>query len=227
HPCAARSRAARSAEHAAPRCGRRARDARRAGARCVPRGDRRAADGRRNARRRAPRPRRRDVRLTTRAMSEPEQLLADAARHAAVFARDLWRRQRDRRGGKRLELADVAPRLDLLIAAVFDDARRLRVAQRPPPSTWLRQTFGADRGPRARDAVPATDGISIWLPGALDLDDDALAARCYRTMALTQAARARRGSAGPFRALRHGLAADIYLLLEAYAADEMLAALLP
>ncbi len=160
-------------------------------------------------------------------MSEPEQLLADAARHAAVFARDLWRRQRDRRGGKRLELADVAPRLDLLIAAVFDDARRLRVAQRPPPSTWLRQTFGADRGPRARDAVPATDGISIWLPGALDLDDDALAARCYRTMALTQAARARRGSAGPFRALRHGLAADIYLLLEAYAADEMLAALLP
>ncbi|HEX6994461.1 MAG TPA: hypothetical protein VF339_09995 [Gammaproteobacteria bacterium] len=160
-------------------------------------------------------------------MSEPEQLITDAARHATVFARDLWRRQRSRRGG-RLGLADVARRIDLLIAAVFDEGRRLRVAQRPPPPTWLRQTFGADRGPRTKHAVPATDGASIWLPDTLDLDDDALAERCYRTMALAQAARARRGSAGPVGTLlRNGLVADVYLLLEAYAADEMLAALLP
>jgi len=160
-------------------------------------------------------------------MSEPEELLADAARHATVFARDLWRRQRSRARSARLELADVAPRLDLLIAAVFAEGRRLRVAQRPPPTTWLRQTFSADRGPRATHAVPATDGESIWLPGTLDLDDDALAERCYRTIALSQAARAQRGSAGPTGTLQNGLSADVYLLLEAYSADETLAALLP
>src|SRR5690606_917638 len=100
-------------------------------------------------------------------------------------------------------------------------------AQLPPPSTLLRQVFGADRGPRQKHAVPATDGASIWLPSTLGLDDDALAMLCYRTMALAQAARARRGSAAPAAGLRPGLVADVYLLLEAYAADQMLAALLP
>src|SRR5690606_15716589 len=230
HPRAARPRAGGGAEHAAARRGRRARHARRADPRRVPRGDRRAADGRRSARRRAARSHRRDVRLTPprAAMSEPEELISDAARHATVFVRDVWRRHLKRgRGERRLGLPDVAPRLDLLLTAVFTEGRRIRVAQLPPPSTLLRQVFGADRGPRQKHAVPATDGASIWLPSTLGLDDDALAMLCYRTMALAQAARARRGSAAPAAGLRPGLVADVYLLLEAHAADQMLAALLP
>ena len=161
-------------------------------------------------------------------MSEPEELISDAARHATVFVRDVWRRHLKRgRGERRLGLPDVAPRLDLLLTAVFTEGRRIRVAQLPPPSTLLRQVFGADRGPRQKHAVPATDGASIWLPSTLGLDDDALAMLCYRTMALAQAARARRGSAAPAAGLRPGLVADVYLLLEAHAADQMLAALLP
>src|SRR5690606_33334416 len=93
-------------------------------------------------------------------------------------------------------------------------------------TTLLKQTFGADRGPRATQPVPATDGTSIWLPAELDLDDDELAERVYRTMALTQAVRARRGAVCRSRE-PDALAGDLYLLLEAYSADEALAALLP
>lgn len=160
-------------------------------------------------------------------MSEPEELLSDAARHATVFARDLWRRHRPREKAKQIGLADVAPRLDLLITAVFGAGRRLRVAQLPAPTTLLKQTFSADRGPRARHAVPATDGESVWLPAELHLDDDELAAQVYRTTALAQAQRARRGSPAFAPDGGSGLVGDIYLLLEAYAADEALAAMLP
>src|SRR5690606_21952882 len=44
-------------------------------------------------------------------MSEREELITDAARHATVFARNLWRRHRGRgRDERRLGLVDVAPR---------------------------------------------------------------------------------------------------------------------
>jgi nitric oxide reductase NorD protein len=162
-------------------------------------------------------------------MSEPEELLADAARHATVFARDLWRRHRGRaENDRRIGLADIAPRLDLLLTAVFGEGRRIRVAQLPPPTTLLRQSFGAERGPHAKHAVPATDDTSIWLPAELGLAaDDELASRLYRAMALAQATRALRGAATQLDAPRAGLFADLYLLLEAYAADEALGAMLP
>jgi len=161
-------------------------------------------------------------------MSEPEELITDAARHATVFARDLWRRHRSPGGGpRRLGLADVAPRIDLLITAVFGEGRRIRVAQPPAPVTLLSRAFGPDRGPRARRAVPATDGVSVWLPADLDVGDDTLAHLLYRTIALQQAMRARRGSARLPRQDWPGLLADVYLLLEAYAADDALVALLP
>lgn len=161
-------------------------------------------------------------------MSEPEELISDAARHATVFARDLWRRRRPRadHGAPRVALVDVAPRLDLLITAVFGEGHRLRIAQRPPPSTLLRQTFGADRGPRAKRAVPATDGRDIWLPAELDLDRE-LAGHAYRAMALVQAVRARRESAAARMHADSPLVADVYLLVEALSADEALAAMLP
>src|SRR5690606_1904381 len=161
------------------------------------------------------------------AMSEPEELLADAARHATVFARDLWRRRRPRpREDRRRTLTDITPRLDLLITAVFGAGFKLRIAQPPPPTTLLKQVFGGDRGPRTTQPVPATDGKSLWLPAELDLDDDALVERVYRTMALAHAMRARRGAVRRDRE-PSALVAGVYLLLEAYAADEALVATLP
>src|SRR5690554_5048933 len=102
-------------------------------------------------------------------MSEPEELLADAARHATVFARELWRKRRPQaRKDRRRALTDVAPRLDLLITAVFGASFELRIAQPPPPTTLLKRVFGGDRGPGTAEPVPATDGKSLWLPAELD-----------------------------------------------------------
>src|SRR5690606_2706113 len=78
-----------------------------------------------------------------------------------------------------------------------------------------------------QEAVPRTDGRSIWLPADLRLDDDAIAADCYKSIALQQAMRTRRGSADLLRAEWPPLLVDVYLLIEAQAADEALAQRLP
>lgn len=160
-------------------------------------------------------------------MPEPEELIADAARHATVFARDLWRRHRPRSdAAAALTLADVSPRLDLLVTAVFGTGYPIRTAQPPPPPTLLSYVFQHRRGPVLRQAVPATDDATLWLPAEIPVSDGMLAVEHYRIMALQQAMRARRGSASLIAGL-NPLPADVYLLLEAYAADEALAALLP
>src|SRR5690606_3021047 len=92
--------------------------------------------------------------------------------------------------------------------------------------TLLKRVFGGDRGPGTAEPVPATDGKSLWLPAELDLDDDALVERVYRTMALAHAMRARRGAVRRDRE-PSALVAGVYLLLEAYAADEARVATLP
>ncbi|HEY0877639.1 MAG TPA: hypothetical protein VGE10_04240, partial [Zeimonas sp.] len=163
-------------------------------------------------------------------MAEPEELISDAARHATVYVRELWLRRRARSGVARpVTLADVAQRLDLLVSAAFGTGFALRVAQAPAPTTLLTRCFRRAQLPRAPDAVPATDGVSIWLPARLDVPDDEQALRLYRTMALQQAMRARRGSADLLSAATTTgpLVRDLYLLLEAHAADRALVAALP
>lgn len=161
-------------------------------------------------------------------MAEPEELISDAARHATVFARDLWRRHRPPPEAPRtLGLVDVAPRIDLIVTAVFGAGCRIRVAQPPAPPTLLLNAFRRRRGPRVSVALPATDGSSIWLPADLGVADDAAAADLYKALALHQAMRARRGSAALPAADWPPRLADLYLLLEAYACDDALARLLP
>ncbi|HEY6132900.1 MAG TPA: hypothetical protein VIW70_02880, partial [Rubrivivax sp.] len=162
-------------------------------------------------------------------MAEAEDVITDVARHATVYAQDLWRRHRGAPAGPpAVRLADVARRLDLLIAAVFGRSFALRVAQPPAPPTWLGGVFLRQRIPPVRAAVPMTDGHSLWLPAAFGLAesaDDATAR--FRTLALQQAMRAVRCSAlqcpfdGPL------LLRELYLLLEARAADDALVRLLP
>ena len=162
-------------------------------------------------------------------MAEAEDVITDVARHATVYAQDLWRRHRPLPAGPApVRLADVAQRLDLLVAAVFGRSFALRVAQPAAPPTWLGGVFLRQRIPPVRQAVAMTDGHSLWLPAVFDVaESPADSTARFRTMALVQAMRAVRGSAlqCPF----HGplLLRELYLLLEAHAADDALVRLLP
>ena len=161
-------------------------------------------------------------------MAEAEDLITDAARHATVFVRELWlRRAAPPDTAKLPALADVSQRLDILITAVFGTGYVIRIAQPPPPPRFLTKLFERHDRPRVQQAIPATDGASIWLPSCLPLSDRETALERFRTMALIQAARARRGSAQRHLDEFTPLHRDLYLLLEAHAADEELARMLP
>ena len=161
-------------------------------------------------------------------MAEPEDLISDAARHATIHGRALWRRVRPAHTGPPpVTLADVAQRIDLLLTAVFGRHFAIRTAQPGAPTTFLTKVFRRGHLPRQLRAVPATDGAAIWLPGRPAIADAQLAVGCLRTMALQQAMRAQRGSAGHIADASTPLVRDLYLLLEAAAADTALATELP
>ena len=161
-------------------------------------------------------------------MAEAEDVITDAALHATKFVHGLWRRHRAHAvATPNLALADVAQRLDLLIVAVFGRACPLRVAQVPARATFLARTFQRQKIPRLQGSIPATDGAQIWLPAEAGLTDAAMALERFRTVALQQAMRVVRGSAAGAGSDATPLVRDLYLLIEAHAADADLAQLLP
>jgi nitric oxide reductase NorD protein len=161
-------------------------------------------------------------------MTEAEQDPTGVARHATAFARNLWRRNRARKGiVPTVGLADVAPRIDLLVTSVFGKSFPIRIAAPPAPPTLLRAVFGRRRGPVQRQPIPATDGVSLWLPADLRISDQELALQRYRAMALQQAMRAERGGAAVIAAEDSPLVQDFFLLLEACSADAALQRLQP
>ncbi len=185
-------------------------------------------------------------------MAEAEDVITDAARHATIYARDLWQRNRSQRDRPApITLADVAPRLDLLITAIFGQGFPLRIAQPPAIPTLLTRLFRRHDVRPGPQSLPATDGRAIWLPNHLQTEprpngrpdthaeaDTGVPMRstqntveAFRTLALLQAMRAQRGSAetyalaGPSTHCPRTRAA--YLLLEAQAGDRELVKLLP
>ncbi len=162
-------------------------------------------------------------------MAEAEDLIIDVARHATIHARALWRRHRPAtKGPALLQLADVAQRLDLLVAAVFGRSFALRVAQPPAAPSLIGRMLLRHQLPPVCEAFPATDGRSIWLPGHFGIAEaEAAAMERFRTIALLQAMRAERGSASHLRAQAPPLERELYLVLEARAAEDALARLLP
>jgi nitric oxide reductase NorD protein len=160
-------------------------------------------------------------------MAEAEDLITDAARHATVFMQDLWRRRAVPSTPAPLSLTDLSRRLDILVTAVVGVSYPIRIAQAPAPTTLLKRLFERHERPRVRQAVPATDGVSIWLPASIGATDDGTILHRFRTMALQQAVRAFRGSAHAAVASLSPLQRDLYLLLEAQAADAQLARSLP
>lgn len=159
-------------------------------------------------------------------MAEAEDVVVDAARHATVFVRRLWARRHPERPADRVELAGVAERLAILVQAIFGIHPPLRVAQEPAPHTLLTRLLRSETLPRQPAATPSTDGFAIWLPrwisGAFER-----ALSEYRCMALLQAMRMVRGSAGLLATAQGHDVAGIYLLIEAAASERELAALLP
>lgn len=161
-------------------------------------------------------------------MAEAEDLITDVARHATVYAQALWRRHRPpATRAKVVTLADIAQHLDLLIQALFNTHYSLRVAQPPSPPTLLKKFFVRHEKPCQQSAVPATDGVTIWLPQDLGSSENPLTLKRYRALALQQAMRAQRGSANALSALDNPMQRSVYLLLEAWAADADLIRLLP
>lgn len=161
-------------------------------------------------------------------MAEAEDVLIDAARHTTVFAQRLWRRyRRPPEAPLTVMLIDVAERLDLLLSAVFATHYRIRIAQPPARPTLLDQLLHRQDRPRRRVAIPATNGTSLWLPHDSHITDPAIGNELYRVMAVQQAVRAARGSALHIKRHVPLEVADLYLLLEAQAADVELVELLP
>lgn len=162
-------------------------------------------------------------------MAEAEDVITDVARHATVYAQGLWRRHRLAPAGPvPLELGDVARRLDLLIAAAFGRSYTLRVAQAPAKPSWMGRMLLRHQLPPGPEAIAATDGRSIWLPRAFKPGQSRQwAAARFSTLALQQAMRAERGSAEHLPADAAPLERELYLLLEARAADAALASRLP
>ena len=161
-------------------------------------------------------------------MPEAEEVITDAARHATIFVRDLWRKHRENAPMPTVTaLQDVAARLDLLVSAVFGRCFALRVASPPAPVTLLTKLFRNTEGPRVNTALPATDGVSLWLPATLDDVPDMGAIELYRISALRQAMRAQRGSVAVWNGIGDPMTRATYLVLEAAMADAQLAHSLP
>jgi len=161
-------------------------------------------------------------------MAEAEDVITDVARHTTVFAQKLWQKYRAQDPAPRtVALVDVAPRLDLLVNSVFGRHYPLRVALPPARPTFLATAIRHNQSPFRREPVPANDNTAIWLPANLYLADAAAAREIYRLLALQQAMRMQRGSAIYFEEAKNPLWSDLYLLLEAHAADAELVKLLP
>jgi nitric oxide reductase NorD protein len=157
-------------------------------------------------------------------MAEAEDVIVDAAKHVTGFLQQQWRRRSPQRP-QPAALADHVQRLELLVAAAFGRALKIRPAQPPAPRTFLRRLF--DRNPLQEKALPATDGESIWLPETLDTTERDEALARYRLMALRQGMRAVRGSASVPFWREPPAVQDLYLQLEAASADAALREIFP
>lgn len=159
-------------------------------------------------------------------MPEAEDVITDVARTATIFARDLWQRHRAGAQPRHTALSELAPRLDVFIAALFGRGYTLKSAQPPAPRTFLSKVFQREALPEPFLALPSTDGESIYLPPRI-ASEPAEAVPLYRAMALQQAARAKRGTILCAADCETPLMRDLYLLIEAQCAEAELAAMLP
>jgi len=154
-------------------------------------------------------------------MPEAEDVITDAARHATIFVQELWRRHRPG-ATDTVDVPAILHRLDLLIVGSYGLSFKLRLSQPPAPLPLVRKVFSREELPAAREATPATDGESIWLPVNPSNSVDVL-----RVLALEQAARARRQSPALLASLTNPVARSAFEVLEAHAADDEIVQMFP
>ena len=143
-----------------------------------------------------------------------------SARHATIYAQALWRRHRALRPAA-VTPADVAQRMDLLIAAVFGRAPRC-VRRKPRRAPSSLGGVSLRERPRCRARYPRPMASCIWLPATPASMKPRVGGPLSRMWRLQQAMRAP-GERRIGRARRPLLLRDVYLLVEAHAADDGLA----
>lgn len=160
-------------------------------------------------------------------MAEAEDVLTDIARHATIYARNLWQRHRPPEKESRLVLSDIVQRLELFIHSACGMHFTIRTAQPPAPPTLLARVFRQSPAPWCTQALPATDGHRIWLPACAPQTDNDQAQQWFRVLTLQQAMRARRNSSAYLAQLPHPVARDVFLLIEGFSVDEDIAQQFP
>jgi nitric oxide reductase NorD protein len=149
-------------------------------------------------------------------VSEPEDLILDGAYVASRFARDLWRRYAPPATDDGLHLADVRPRLELFLHALFEREIPIAVAEPSPPVSWLGRLAGGRA--ETREQVPGTDGARIYLPARFDSSDDAVLPS-FTLLAVEQAVRLVRGTAIVGASIDDDEARHRFAIAEATAVD--------
>lgn len=155
-------------------------------------------------------------------MPEAEDVITDAARHATVFIQELWNRHRQDNTSV-VDVPALFRHLDLLIHATIGTHYTLRLAEPPSAPPWIKRLFVRDELPATLEAIPATDGTTIWLPAPAANEP----VGDWHLMALQQATRAWRGSAGTLGNVGDPLLRSVFEVLEADAADAELACNFP
>lgn len=162
-------------------------------------------------------------------MADPEDVLIDAARYATVTIGRIWeQQQKGRKADQAAWLSEQRSRLALLIAAAFGHQPNLRVAQPPAPPSLLRRLLQPLPQRLCHgEALPATDGVSVFLPRRLEQQAGLPAMRWYRALALQQVGRLLRGSVHHLPAADSLLTATLYQVAEAATVDRQIGQQLP
>lgn len=161
-------------------------------------------------------------------VAEPEDLILEGAHFATRVARDAWRRYAPSRGRPEVALLDERPRLELFLAALFQQPISIAPAQPPAPIPWLARVAHPRRLAAAERELPAgTDGTRVFLPPMLPVNKTVEDAReLYRLLAVGQAVRVVRGTARAAFAISPSQR-DWFLLRESELVDRWIAAELP
>jgi nitric oxide reductase NorD protein len=144
------------------------------------------------------------------------------ARHLASVAVDDVRRRWHAGDDVRVELETVRRRLELLLAALHGHTPRIETAGGSRQAGLDDRTVRLAGRHRSDDVLAANDGETIRLPAVIEARDTETAIAKYRLLALEQAERVRRGTAGVAAGIASRLERDLFLLREGAAVDAAL-----
>lgn len=155
-------------------------------------------------------------------MSEPEDVVIDAAHVVSERTLDLWDRHSADREPEMLRLEAVERRLSLFLNATFRLDVPIVVAEPPMPPNFLVRWFREIPKFNVREEpIPSTDGARIRLPRRLPYPEGERerAVERYRVYAVEQAIRLMRGTAHHVPEDDRHPTRPLYLLAEGASAD--------